>query len=59
MLISGNLPRKTEVVSVRLFSFLEGGNTEAAAAVATIMLLVALLAIVILDVIQRRVARRG
>ena len=31
---------------MRLFSFLEGGNTEAAAAVATIMLLVALLAIV-------------
>ncbi|GAA1135777.1 sulfate ABC transporter permease subunit CysT [Nocardioides aquiterrae] len=59
VLISGNLPRKTEVVSVRLFSFLEGGNTEAAAAVATIMLAVALLAIVALDVIQRRVARRG
>lgn len=59
VLISGNLPRQTEVVSVRLFSFLEGGNTEAAAAVATIMLLVALLAIVALDVIQRRVARRG
>jgi sulfate transport system permease protein len=59
VLISGNLPRKTEVVSVRLFSFLEGGNTEAAAAVATIMLLVALLAIVTLDIIQRRMARRG
>ena len=59
VLISGNLPRSTEVVSVRLFSFLEGGNTEAAAAVATIMLLIALLAIVTLDIIQRRVARRG
>ncbi len=59
VLISGNLPRQTEVVSVRLFSFLEGGNTEAAAAVATIMLLIALIAIVTLDVIQRRVARRG
>ena len=59
VLISGNLSRRTEVVSVRLFSFLEGGNTEQAAAVATIMLLVALLAIIVLDVIQRRVARRG
>ncbi|MEP9362367.1 sulfate ABC transporter permease subunit CysT [Nocardioides sp. CN2-186] len=59
VLISGNLPRKTEVVSVRLFSFLEGGNTQSAAAVATIMLLVALIAIVTLDIIQRRVARRG
>jgi len=59
VLISGNLSRRTEVVSVRLFSFLEGGNTEQAAAVATIMLLIALLAIIALDVIQRRVARRG
>jgi sulfate transport system permease protein len=59
VLISGNLANRTEVVSVRLFSFLEGGNTEAAAAVATIMLAVALVAIVALDVIQRRVARRG
>ncbi len=59
VLISGNLPRQTEVVSVRLFSFLEGGNTAAAAAVATIMLTVALVAIVTLDIIQRRVARRG
>src|SRR4051794_12703162 len=59
VLISGNLANRTEVVSVRLFSFLEGGNTEAAAAVATIMLLIALLAIVALDVLQRRVARHG
>jgi sulfate transport system permease protein len=59
VLISGNLSNRTEVVSVRLFSFLEGGNTESAAAVATIMLLIALLAIVSLDVVQRRVARRG
>ena len=59
VLISGNLANRTEVVSVRLFSFLEGGSTESAAAVATIMLLIALLAIVALDVLQRRVARRG
>jgi len=59
LLISGNLPGRTEVVSVRLFSFLEGGNLAAAAAVATIMLVVALLAIVSLDLVQRRVARRG
>jgi len=58
LLISGNLPGRTEVVSVRLFSFLEGGNLAAAAAVATLMLVVALLAIVTLDVVQRRVARR-
>lgn len=59
VLLSGNLPNRTEVTSVRLLTYLEGGNTEAAAAVATVMLVVALLAIVALDLIQRRVARRG
>ncbi len=59
VLLSGNLPNRTEVVSVRVLTYLEGGNPAAAAAVATVMLVVALLAIVALDVIQRRVARRG
>jgi sulfate transport system permease protein len=59
VLLSGNLPYRTEVASVRMLSSLEGGNTAAAAAVATILLLVALAAIVVLDVLQRRVARRG
>ncbi len=59
VLLSGNLPHRTEVVSVRVLTYLEGGNRAAAAAVATVMLVVALLAIVALDLIQRRVARRG
>jgi len=59
VLLSGNLPGKTEVTSVRVLSYLEGGNPASAAAVATIMLVVALLAIVTLDVVQRRVSRRG
>jgi len=59
VLLSGNLPNRTEVVSVRVLSYLEGGNPEDAAALATVMLVVALLAIVSLDLIQRRVARRG
>ena len=59
VLLSGNLPYRTEVTSVRMLTYLEGGDTASAAAVATIMLVVALLAIVTLDVIQRRVARRG
>jgi sulfate transport system permease protein len=59
VLLSGNLPNRTEVVSVRVLSYLEGGNPEDAAALATVMLVVALLAIVSLDIIQRRVARRG
>ena len=59
VLLSGNLPNRTEVVSVRVLSYLEGGNPGEAAATATIMLLVALLAIVALDVVQRKVANRG
>jgi sulfate transport system permease protein len=59
VLITGNLPFKTQVVSVRVASFIEGGDQTSAAALATIMLAVALFAIVLLDVIQRRVARRG
>ena len=59
VLLSGNLPFRTEVVSVRVISFIEGGSTAAAAAVASLMLAVALFVIVTLDIVQRRVARRG
>lgn len=59
VLLSGNLPFKTEVVSVRVLSFIENGNTAAAAALASVMLAIALVVIVGLDVVQRRVARRG
>jgi len=59
VLLSSNSPHKTETVSVRLFSFIEQSDTASAAAVATILLVVALAAIVVLDVVQRRVARRG
>jgi sulfate transport system permease protein len=59
VLISGQLPYKTEVVSVRVLGFIEGGNRTEAAALATIMLGVALAVIIALDLLQRRVARRG
>ena len=59
VLLSGNLPFRTEVVSVRVVSFIEGGDTAAAASVASVMLAIALLVIVLLDLGQRRVARRG
>jgi sulfate/thiosulfate transport system permease protein len=59
VLLSGSLPYKTEAVSVRVLSFIEGGDRTSAAALATIMLGVALVVIVALDVLQRRVARRG
>jgi sulfate/thiosulfate transport system permease protein len=59
VLLSGNLPFRTEVASVRVLTYIENGNPAAASAVATVMLVVALLVIVLLDVIQRRVSRRG
>ena len=59
VLLSGNLPFKTEVTSVRILSSIENGNVPAAAAVATILLVISLAVIVLLDVLQRRVARRG
>jgi len=59
VLLSGNLPMKTEVSSVRILTYLENGNDGSAAAVATILLAVSLAVIVALDLLQRRVARRG
>ena len=59
VLLSGNLPFRTEVVSVRVMTFIENGSYASAAALATMMLVVALVVIVALDIVQRRVARRG
>ena len=59
VLLSGNLPAKTEVASVRVLTFIENGNRGAASAIAAIMLLIALVVILVLDLIQRRLARRG
>ena len=59
VLLSGNLPFRTEVVSVRVLTFIENGSNTSAAAVASVMLAVALFVIVALDLVQRRVARRG
>jgi sulfate transport system permease protein len=59
VLLSGNLALRTEVTSVRILTYVENGNLAAASAVATALLCVALFVIVLLDIIQRMVARRG
>ncbi|HMS87894.1 MAG TPA: sulfate ABC transporter permease subunit CysT [Acidimicrobiales bacterium] len=59
VLLSGNLPMQTEVTSVRILSSIENDNLPSAAAVATILLVVSFSVIVILDLIQRKVASRG
>ncbi len=58
VLLSGNLPMKTEVASVRILTYIENGNEAAAASVAVILLLVALAAIVLLEILSRKVANR-
>ncbi|NLD76251.1 MAG: sulfate ABC transporter permease subunit CysT [Acidimicrobiales bacterium] len=59
VLLSGNLPGKTEVSSVRILSSIENDNLPSAAAVATILLFISFVVIVALDLIQRKVASRG
>ena len=59
VLLSGNLPFKTEVTSVRVLSSIENNNTESAAAVATVLLVISFVVIVVLDVVQRKMTRRA
>ncbi|MEZ0074613.1 sulfate ABC transporter permease subunit CysT [Planotetraspora sp. GP83] len=59
VLISGNLPFKTQVAAVNLFSQIEGDNTTGAAAISTVLLVVALVALISLDLLQRWGSRRG
>lgn len=59
VLLSGNLPMRTEVTSVRILSSIENDNLEGAAAVAAVLLVISLGVIVLLDVLQRRMVRRG
>jgi sulfate/thiosulfate transport system permease protein len=57
VLLSGNLPYSTEVASIRIMSSVEGDHLTEAAAVASILLVVALIVIITLDLVSRRVAR--
>ena len=59
VLLSGNLPFRTEVTSVRILTAIENDNLAGAAAVATILLVISLVVIVVLDVLQRRLVARG
>ena len=47
-MISGSLPRRTEVASVRMLGQIENDNLAGASAVATVLLVVALIVIVLL-----------
>jgi sulfate transport system permease protein len=59
VLISGNLPFKTQVAAVHIFGQIQSDNIEGAAAESTVLLVVALLVLVGLHLVQRWAARRG
>lgn len=57
VLISGNIPYKTELTSVNIFSQLEGDDPAGAAAVSVVLLIAALLMLTVLDWIRGRQSR--
>ena len=59
VLISGNIPFKTEVASVQIFSQIESDNTGGAAAVSTVLLVASLVVLAALQVMQRWAVKRG
>jgi sulfate transport system permease protein len=58
VLISGNIPFKTQIASVHIFNQIENDNTTGAAAVATVLLLVALIVLFAIGFIERWAVRR-
>jgi sulfate transport system permease protein len=59
VLISGNIPFKTQVASVHIYAQIETDNSTGAAAVATVLLLVALVVLFGISMIERWAVRRG
>jgi sulfate transport system permease protein len=62
VLISSNLPHKTLIASSLIFGKIQDGSEAAkvqASAIATVLLLTSAVVLVLLDIVQRRVARRG
>ena len=58
VLISGNLPGKTQVAAVYIYGKIQEDSVTGASAVSTVLLAVSILVLVLLNVIQRRVASR-
>jgi sulfate transport system permease protein len=58
VLISGNLPYKTEVASVLVFAQIESDNTTGAAAVSVVLLAISFLVLLAISFVARRGIRR-
>ena len=57
VLITGNLPFKTEVASVYIFGRIESGESQKAAAVSVVLLVISLVALLAIGVLRHRVTR--
>jgi sulfate transport system permease protein len=57
VLITGNLPFKTEVASVYIFGRIESGESQNAAAVSVVLLAISLLALLLIGALRHRVTR--
>jgi sulfate transport system permease protein len=57
VLITGNLPFKTEVASVYIFGRIESGDPRSAAAVSVVLLIITFLALFLIGALRRRVTR--
>jgi sulfate transport system permease protein len=58
VLISGNIPFKTQIASVHIFNQVENDNTTGAAAVATVLIVVALVVLLLIGLLERRLVKR-
>jgi sulfate transport system permease protein len=59
VLISGNLPFKTQVAAVNIYGQIQSDQTTSAAALSTVLLAVALVVLFSIDLLQRWAVRRG
>ena len=58
VLISGNIPFKTQIASVHIYNQIENDNVVGAAAVATVLLVVSLIVLLLIGAIERVAVRR-
>jgi sulfate transport system permease protein len=59
VLMSGNLPFRTEVASVKILSLMENDNPGGAAVVAAVLLVVSVVTLLLIDLLGRLAARRA
>jgi sulfate transport system permease protein len=59
VILSGNIPYRTEVASVHVFSLVENDAVGSAAAVSVVLLAISVLVLALLNLIQRRRTRHA